>query len=121
MRTKSLLAAGLFAASALATVAAPAQAAPSSSATAPIEVMIDPVGCRDDRGYLMIHNQGRHCFANAGKIDVFITDVYKIDSGNNLITIDARDWRGSPIAFQMNKYQTREFNPRIVVEDITIH
>jgi hypothetical protein len=118
MRTKSLLAAGLLAASAVATVGVPAQAAPVSP---PVQVQTVPVGCNDTSGYLMIHNQSRHCFAYPGRLDVYITDVYKIDSGNNLITIDARDWRGSPIAFQMNKFQTREFNPRIVVEDITIH
>ncbi|MGX7829825.1 beta/gamma crystallin domain-containing protein [Actinokineospora sp. 24-640] len=121
MRTKSLLAASLFAASAFATVAGPAQAAPIKSVNPPMEVQIDAVRCNDTSGYVMIHNQGRHCFANGGRMDVYITDVYKVDSGNNLITIDARDWRGNPIAFQMNKFQTREFNPRIVVEDVTIH
>lgn len=119
MRTKSLLAASLFAAGALAGVAAPAQAATAAPAES-VGVLTNPVTCNDTSGYLMIHNQGRHCFANSGYLNVFITDVYKIDSGNNLITIDFRDAWGNPGAFQMNKFETRHFNPRIVVEDITI-
>jgi hypothetical protein len=118
MRTKSLLAAALFTAGAFAGMTGAAQAAPSDS---PIGIQANPVRCADDKGYVMVHNQGRHCFANAGRIDVFITDVYKIDAGNNLITVDYRDWVGNPGATQINKYSTKTFDPRIVVEDITIH
>jgi hypothetical protein len=114
MRTKNLLAAALFTAGAFAGIAGPA-------AADPVGIQTNPVRCADDKGYLMIHNQGRHCFANAGKLDVFITDVYKIDAGNNLVTIDYRDWAGVPRATQINKFETKGFDPRIVVEDITIH
>jgi hypothetical protein len=118
MRTTSLLAAALFTAGAFAGVAGAAQAAPSES---PIGIQANPVTCAEDKGYLIVRNQGRHCFANAGKLDVFITDVYQIDAGNNLVTIDYRDWQGTPRATQINKFQSKPFDPRIVVEDITIH
>lgn len=90
--------------------------------TATPALAIDNVTCRDGAGYTEIHNEKRHCFANAGRADVYITNVYKINAGNNNITIWYRDVYGNWGDRQINKWGSWDnILPRITVEDIQIH
>ncbi|MEW9552559.1 beta/gamma crystallin domain-containing protein [Nonomuraea sp. NPDC050783] len=83
---------------------------------------IDNVTCRDGAGYTEIFNEKRHCFANAGRADVWITNVYEIRANNNNITIWYRYGTGGIAQTQLNKNQNwTNINPRITVEDIQIH
>jgi hypothetical protein len=40
-------------------------------------------GYTDSSDFLRIYSQGLLCFANAGDLDVYITDIYQYNSGNN--------------------------------------
>ncbi|WP_049557960.1 beta/gamma crystallin domain-containing protein [Nonomuraea sp. SBT364] len=80
------------------------------------------VRCIDGNGYTEIHNEKRHCFAYAGRMDVYITNVYKIASGNNNITVYVRHPSGSIQPYEMNKGEVVQWSSvRITVEDVEIH
>lgn len=55
-------------------------ALPSSAAFA-----LNPVytGCADSSDFLRVYNDGLLCFANAGDLNVYITQIYQYKSGNN--------------------------------------
>ena len=90
--------------------------------TATPALAIDNVVCKDGAGFTEIINEKRHCFANAGKADVFITNVSDIHAGNNNITIWFRDVYGNWGDRHVNRGRSwADIRPRITVEDIQIH
>ncbi|MBB6349869.1 hypothetical protein FHU36_006414 [Nonomuraea muscovyensis] len=106
-----------------ATLAAAAFALGFTGLTATPALAIDNVVCRDGAGFTEIHNEKRHCFANAGSADVYIADVYKINAGNNNITIIYGEYPNQNHNFksiQINKWGEETFNPRIFVQDVII-
>jgi hypothetical protein len=93
--------------------------------TATPAAAIEVKPCDETSNYLAIHNERKECFAYAGTMDVHITDVYKIDTGNNLISIWCNSvcwWEnGNPVrGFQLNKFETKTFNPRLSIDKIRI-
>ncbi|MBB6554825.1 beta/gamma crystallin domain-containing protein [Nonomuraea rubra] len=89
---------------------------------APPAYAIDKVTCRDGAGYLEIYNETRHCFANAGRTNVYITNVNMIAAGNNNVTIYYRVNSNTTSSAQMNKWAVvdwREF--RLTITGIEIH
>jgi hypothetical protein len=79
------------------------------------------VGCNDTSGYLIIHNERRHCFAYAGDLGVYIDNVYWIQSGNNLIDITYRTGpSGVDQYLSMHKFKDHHFDRRVIVTHIHI-
>ncbi|MDF5753852.1 beta/gamma crystallin domain-containing protein [Spongiactinospora sp. TRM90649] len=81
---------------------------------------IDKVTCRNGAGYTEIHNETVHCFANAGHLTVYISDVHKINSGNNRVFVSWYRLDGGSGGETVEKWQTRHYSPRVIVKRIQI-
>ncbi|MEV8633721.1 beta/gamma crystallin domain-containing protein [Streptosporangium sp. NPDC051023] len=83
------------------------------------------MACDNTSGYLKIHNDisSTHCFAYAGHLDVYITGVRHIESGNNKVKIDYKTCAWCPENVILEKWQswTPPTLQRVTVEDITIY
>ncbi|WP_049557963.1 beta/gamma crystallin domain-containing protein [Nonomuraea sp. SBT364] len=90
--------------------------------TATPALAIDNVRCSDGAGYTEIHNEKRHCFANAGYTGLYITNVYQVSAGNNNITFWYRLNSNTLTYAQLNKGSApKRFSPRVTVEALQIH
>ncbi|GAA2884755.1 beta/gamma crystallin domain-containing protein [Nonomuraea rubra] len=107
MRTLAVLSSAALAASIIGVTATPALA-------------IDNVRCSDGAGYTEIHNEKRHCFANAGWQTVYIANVHHVKAGNNRIMISWYTTSGASGGGTMEKWQEQDFSPRVIIKRITI-
>lgn len=79
---------------------------------------INRVRCKEE-GYFTIY-QGQNanptmCFANAGNVEVFITDVHGFFSGNNAGYIQTNNGR-----IDFGKYQRFDFTAAIIRDPLTL-
>ncbi|MEU8580264.1 beta/gamma crystallin domain-containing protein [Streptomyces abikoensis] len=95
--------------------ATPVTTAASVTAQSASGSAFGPVRCSDNN-YVVVRNEMRHCFADAGSYGVYITNVYAIDAGNNNITVSTSSGN-----YEINKFQSQNFSPRVTVIGITIH
>lgn len=79
--------------------------------------------CTANTGYFEVHNYPPLvCFANAGSINVYIDQVYKVANGNNQAAFGWRNSAGTRFVTTMpTKYSTTLFNARVVVLNVTIN
>ncbi|WP_442946005.1 beta/gamma crystallin domain-containing protein [Nonomuraea sp. LPB2021202275-12-8] len=94
--------------------------------TATPAAAINKVDCTSS-AFVKIWNQTgsertHHCFANAGAIDVYITRVYGIWSGAQVINITYTDASGGRGEITIPRWSHREYvGNEITINRITIH
>ncbi|GGP14006.1 hypothetical protein LDL08_20340 [Nonomuraea glycinis] len=89
--------------------------------TATPALAANAVACNQD-GFMRIYNSDAvHCFANAGYLDVYITNVNFVFAGNNRVMVRYND-RGGWGSVTLDRWDSQGFwDHPVTVEDITIY
>jgi hypothetical protein len=89
--------------------------------TATPALAANAVACNQD-GFMRIYNSDAvHCFANAGYLDVYITNVNFVFAGNNRVMVRYND-RGGWGSVTLDRWESQGFwDHSVTVEDITIY